>query len=399
MDHWVETEGARSPDFRYLYPMRIAVNTRFLLPSKMEGFGWYTYEIIKRLVENHPEHEFIFFFDRKFDKRFIFGSNVTPVVLNPPARHPVLFRIWFNYSVKRALKKYNVDLFFSPDGFLSLKTDIPQVGVIHDINFEHHPEDIPTSARNYLKKYFPRFAKKAIHLLTVSEYSKQDICKTYNIDPSKITVSWNGASDAFHPIPEGEKELVRKQVSEGKKYLLFVGALHPRKNVKRLITAYRNLLVSDPAFDYELVIVGETLWKRSGYDLEIDEQIKSHIHFTGHLSLEDLSRVMASATIFTFVPYFEGFGIPLVEAMQCGTPVLSGNMTSLPEIAGDAVLYCDPFDVEDITKKLGELCSDEKLREELSKKGLKRSELFSWDKSAENVWKVLEEQATSHSKK
>lgn len=375
--------------------MRIAVNTRFLLPTKMEGFGWYTYEIVKRLVENHPEHEFIFFFDRAFDKRFIFGSNVTPVVLPPPARHPILFRIWFNYSVKRALKKYDIDIFFSPDGFLSLKTNVPQVGVIHDINFEHHPEDIPSSARNYLKKYFPKFARKATHLLTVSDYSKQDICKTYNIDPSKVTVSWNGASDVFQAIPADEKVLVQKQFSNGKKYLLFVGALHPRKNVKRLIAAYSNLLTSDPEFDYELVIVGEALWKRSGYDLEINEQTKSHIHFTGHLSLEDLARVMASATIFTFVPYFEGFGIPLLEAMRCGTPVLSGNLTSLPEVAEDAALYCDPLDVEDITQKLRELCTNEALRDELSKKGLKRSQLFSWDKSAETVWNVLEKIARS----
>lgn len=370
--------------------MRIAVNTRFLLPTKMEGFGWYTFEIVKRLVENHPEHEFIFFFDRTFDPRFVFGPNVTPVVLNPPARHPILFRIWFNYSVKRALKKYKADLFFSPDGFLSLKTKVPQVGVIHDINFEHYPEDIPTSARNYLKKYFPRFAKKATHLLTVSEYSKQDICKTYGIDPSKITVAWNGASDAFQPIEDKQKELVRNQYSKGKKYLLFVGALHPRKNVKRLIAAYRNLTEEDPTFEYELVIVGETLWKRSGYDLDIDDQTKSHIHFTGHLSLEELARVMASATVFTFVPYFEGFGIPLVEAMRCGTPILSGNRTSLPEVAGDAVLYCDPFDVDDISTKLRDLCSNELLREELCKKGLKRSELFSWDKAADTVWDVLE---------
>jgi len=372
--------------------MRIAVNTRFLLSTKMEGFGWYTFEVVKRLVENHPEHDFIFFFDRPFDDKFVFGSNVTPVVLNPPARHPILFRIWFNYSVKRALKKHQADLFFSPDGFLSLTTDIPQVGVIHDINFEHHPEDIPASARRYLRKYFPRFAQKAAHLVTVSEYSKQDICETYGIDPDKVTASWNGASTQFNPIPIDQKQTIRDKYSNGKKYLLFVGAIHPRKNVKRLITAYHNLLTSDPAFDYELVIVGETLWKRSGFNLEMDENTRSHIHFTGHLSLEDLAQVMASATVFTFVPYFEGFGIPLVEAMRCGTPILSGNLTSLPEVAGDAALYCDPLDVDDIELKLKEICSNEELRVELSKKGLKRSNLFSWDNTAHEVWNVLSDQ-------
>ena len=369
--------------------MRIAVNTRFLLSSKMEGFGWYTYEIVKRLVENHPEHEFIFFFDRPFDEKFIFGSNVTPVVLNPPARHPILFKIWFNYSVKRALKTHGADIFFSPDGFLSLTSHIAQIGVIHDINFEHHPEDLPRSAKNYLKKYFPRFAKKATHLLTVSEYSKNDICNTYSIDPSKVTVSWNGASSRFNPIPNGQKESVRAKYSNGSEYLLFVGALHPRKNLKRLIEAYSNLLHSEPTLNYELVIVGEALWKRSGFDLMIREEIKSHIHFTGHLSLDELAQVMATASVFTFVPYFEGFGIPLVEAMRCGTPILSGNLTSLPEVAGDAALYCDPLDVSDITAKLKEICTNKSLRDELSQKGLQRSKLFSWDQSAETVWEVI----------
>ena len=155
--------------------MRIAINTRFLLTHKMEGFGWYTFEIVKRLVENHPEHTFIFFFDRAYDERFIFGENVTPVVLKPQARHPILFKIWFDRSVTKALKKHKADIFFSPDGYLSLRTEIPQIGVIHDINFEHFPEDLPKSPRNYLRKYFPKFANKANHILTVSESSKQDI--------------------------------------------------------------------------------------------------------------------------------------------------------------------------------------------------------------------------------
>lgn len=200
------------------------------------------------------------------------------------------------------------------------------------------------------------------------------------------------ASTQFNPIPSAQKQAIRDKFSRGKNYLLFVGALHPRKNIKRLISAYRNLLEADTSFDYELVIVGETLWKRSGFNLEVDEHTQSRIHFTGHLSLEELAQVMASATVFTFVPYFEGFGIPLVEAMRCGTPILSGNLTSLPEVAEDAALYCDPLDVDDITIKLKEICSNEELRAELSKKGLKRSKLFSWDNTSKDVWRVLSAQ-------
>lgn len=140
--------------------MRIAINTRFLLSHKMEGFGWYTYEIVKRIVQNHPEHEFVLFFDRTYDKKFVFAKNAIPVVLSPQARHPILFRIWFNLSVKRALKKYNADLFFSPDGYLSLTSEVKQIGVIHDLNFEHFPQDLKPVMSRYYLKYFPKFARK-----------------------------------------------------------------------------------------------------------------------------------------------------------------------------------------------------------------------------------------------
>lgn len=369
--------------------MRIAVNTRFLLPHKMEGFGWYTYEIVKRLVENHPEHTFILFFDRKYDPKFVFGDNVIPVVLNPQARHPILFKIWFNISVKRALKKYKADLFFSPDGYLSIPTDIPQIPVIHDLNFEHNPEDLKPSHRNYYRKYFPIFAKKAQHIITVSEYSKRDIYTTYKIPENKVTAIWNGASEQFKALSEAEKQPIRDAFAEGQEYILFVGAIHPRKNVRRLIEAYQVYRKENPDAKEKLVIVGTELWSKAGFDIEINEELKKDILFTGHLPLEQLSKVMASAKIFAFVPYFEGFGIPLVEAMRCGTPILSGDKTSLPEVAGDAALYCDPFDVNDIAAKLQQLAQDENLRAQLSEAGSKRSSLFSWDKSADQVWAII----------
>jgi glycosyltransferase involved in cell wall biosynthesis len=369
--------------------MRIAINTRFLLNHKMEGFGWYTYEIVKRLVANHPEVDFIFFFDRKYDERFIFGKNVTPVVLNPPARHPVLFYLWYEYSVKRALKKHNADLFFSPDGYLSLKSTVKQINVIHDINFEHNPKDVPRRIGNYLQHYFPKFARKADQIITVSEYSKNDICKTYSIPQEKVTVSWNGASDLFQPISDNEKLKIEQQYANGNPYFLFVGALHPRKNVDRLIEAFSIMKTNEPNNNYKLVIVGEELFSKHINLNAISDTIRKEIYFTGHLSVEALAKLMAGAAVFTFVPYFEGFGIPLVEAMKCGTPIVAGNRTSLPEVAGDAALYCDPFNVPDIADKLSLISNNDSLRQELSAKGLERSRLFSWDRSAEKVWEVI----------
>ena len=368
--------------------MKIAVNTRFLLPTKMEGFGWYTFEIVKRIVEQHPEHEFIFFFDRKYDEKFIFGKNVTPVVLNPPARHPILFMIWFEIAVYRALKKHKVDLFFSPDGYLSLRSKIPQIGVIHDINFEHYPEDLPFSARVYLRFFFKRFAKKAKKIITVSNFSKEDIAKTYQIDSSKIKAIWNGASDIFLPIEDDEKSIIQSKYSKGKPYFLFVGAIHPRKNVKRLLEAY-SIYKNNSSNDYELVIVGESLWNNALDTSFLSEEHKKSIHFTGHLPLNELAKVMGAASIFMFIPYFEGFGIPIVEAMKCGVPIIAGNKSAIPEVAGDAAIYCDPFDVKDISTKMGNLANSTELKLELSKNGLQRSEVFSWDISAGKVWNEL----------
>ncbi len=372
--------------------MKIAVNTRFLLPNKMEGFGWYTYETISRIVVNHPEHEFFFFFDRTYDDKFVFAKNVTPIVLQPPARHPLLFKIWFDYSVTRALKKYNCDAFISPDGYLSLKTKTPQLSVIHDLNFEHHPEDIPKGALNYLKKYFPKFADKANRICTVSEYSRQDIINTYGIEADKIDVSYNGVSDVFKPISEIEKKQVRKEFTHDKPYLLFVGAIHKRKNVTRLLQAFERFK-KETELPHKLLIVGEPMW--NSQQVKIDASLKPHVSFTGHLPLEKLALVMGAADIFTFVSYFEGFGIPLLEAMKAGTPVLAGNKTSLPEIGDDSAIYCNPFDVDDIYKNLLLLLNDQPLQEELRRKGLERAKHFSWDKTANQLWESFEKMMNS----
>ncbi len=368
--------------------MRIAINTRFLLSRKMEGFGWFTYEVTKRLVEKHPEHTFILLFDRPFDPKFVFGENVIPVVLNPPARHPILFYIWFEFSVYNALKKYEVDVFFSPDGYLSLRSNIPQIGVIHDLNFEQHPEDVPFVPRTYLKYFFPKFAQKARKIITVSEYSKQDIASRYHIDPSKIVVAWNGVSPLFVPIAETEKSAIREEFSNSKPYFIFVGALHPRKNIKRLLHAFDQF--SNGGGIENLIIVGENLWKKDNTYLNgISVETASKIHFTGHLSLEKLTKVMASANCLTYVPYFEGFGIPLVEAMQSGVPVIAGNLTSLPEVCGEAALYVNPLDVSEIANAMKEISENETLRESLISKGMVRSKLFTWNQTAENIWKEI----------
>ena len=193
--------------------MKILVNTRLLLKDKLEGIGWFSYETLKRITQQHPEHEFIFAFDRPFDQEFIFSDNITPIILKPQARHPVLFYLWFEHAITKALKTSNADIFLSPDGFLSLSAKTKSIGVIHDINFEHYPKDLPWIITKYYQHYFPKFAQKADRIATVSEFSKLDICEKYNINPEKIDVVFNGASEIFKPIDEKEKQEIKKKYS------------------------------------------------------------------------------------------------------------------------------------------------------------------------------------------
>src|SRR3972149_5919662 len=172
--------------------MIIAVNTRLLLKDKLEGIGWVTYESLKRIKKKQSEHKFLFLFDRPFSEEFIFSDSILPMVIGPQARHPFLWYWWFEQSLPKIFHKHEPDLFLSPDGFLSLSYSAPagmkqykSIPVIHDLNFEYYPQDIPFIARKYYKKYFPQFAKKATRIATVSEYSKQEISRQYTISPEK----------------------------------------------------------------------------------------------------------------------------------------------------------------------------------------------------------------------
>ncbi|MGK0286304.1 MAG: glycosyltransferase involved in cell wall biosynthesis, partial [Salibacteraceae bacterium] len=147
--------------------MKIAVNTRLLLPGKLEGIGWFTYETLKRITQAHPEHEFLFLFDRDHSEEFIFGDNVTPIKVPLQARHPILYYIWFEWLVPPILRRHKVDLFLSPDGYLSINSEKPQLAVIHDINFEYYPRHLPWFARKYYRFFFPKFAEKARRIATV----------------------------------------------------------------------------------------------------------------------------------------------------------------------------------------------------------------------------------------
>jgi glycosyltransferase involved in cell wall biosynthesis len=369
--------------------MEIVVNTRLLLKNKLEGIGWFSFETLKRITKAHPEHHFIFLFDRDYDDEFIFSDNVTPLILSPQARHPFLFYWWFEFSVAGILNKLKPDLFISPDGYLSLNAKCKQLAVMHDLNFEHYPKDLSFLVRKYYKFFFPRFARKATRIATVSEFSKQDLMRTYGINENLIDVVYNGCNTSFVPVNDEIKKTTKEKYSINSDYFLFVGSLHPRKNISRLFEAF-DKFKSQNSNNVKLLIVGEKYyWTSQIKHTYLNMKYKKDVIFTGRLSSEELKKVMASALALTYVPYFEGFGIPILEAMSSDTPVITSNVTSMPEVAGDAALLIDPFSVDSIAEGMNRMYSDSDLRNVLIEKGRKRKLDFSWEKTADLLWKSV----------
>lgn len=369
--------------------MRIAVNTRFLIKDRLEGIGWFTYETMKRLTERHPEHSFLFLFDRDFPSDFIFGKNVKGEKVWPPARHPYLWQFWFDYSVPRVLERFKPDLFISTDGFLSMKTHLPTLLVIHDLGFEHYPEHTPQIVSRYYRKYTPLFAHKADKIITVSEFSKQDIVAHYNVKPSKIDVIYNGASDAYKPLCEDEIAAVRNIYTAGKPYFIYVGSIHPRKNVKSLLLAFDAFKTQNNS-DYRLVIAGRMAWKTDETKNVYEQmQFKEEVVFTGHLQLTQLTELMGGAEALVYPSLFEGFGIPVLEARYCNVPVLCSNRSSLPEVGGENALYFNPEITDEIVSAMTTFVSNTAHFKQLFQNNYQVKQQFSWEATVDRMEQTI----------
>ncbi|HRK25859.1 MAG TPA: glycosyltransferase family 1 protein [Chitinophagales bacterium] len=368
----------------------IAVNTRFLLSKRLEGIGHFTAETLQRITKNHPEHRFVFLFDRPYSPEFIFAPNVRPMVVPPPARHPLLWYIWFEWAVPLALKKAGATVFVSPDGYCSLRTKVKTAMVIHDIAFEHFPQQVPTLVRNYYRYFSPRYAHRADRLITVSEYTRQDVCQTYGINPDKIDVAYNGVNPIYQPLPTSQMQAVKQQYSGGKDYFLFVGAIHPRKNLANMLLAYDRLM-KEGNCQAAFLVAGRMAWQCADA-LQVYETMehKNSVVFLGHLQTAELSRIMGAALALVYVSFFEGFGIPIIEAFKAETAVITGNTSSMPEVAGNAALLVEPKSVEAIYLAMRQLYHNPTLRHSLIEKGKKQAAQFSWDITAQNLWQSIE---------
>lgn len=369
--------------------MRIAVNTRFLLSDYLEGYGYFTFEIFKYLTHSYPEHQFIFIFDRPFDKRFIFAPNITPVVIGPPARHPLIWKYWYDVKIPLVLKKYKADVFVSADGLCSLTTKLPQCLVVHDLAFLHYPSHIKKSQLFFFKRYVPKFLKKAKSIATVSEFSKRDISHHYKTDPRKINVVYSAAKEIFKPVAIEIAEETKNKYANGKEYFLYVGAIHPRKNLLNLLKAF-SIFKKRQRSNIKLILAGRLAWKYDFFMQNLKKyKYRDDVIMLGYLCEDELVKIIASSYALLYPSLLEGFGVPILEAMKCNVPVITSSHSSMEEIAKDAALYADAENFEDIAENMIRIYKDENLRKELIEKGKMIAPQYSWQRTAELLWQSI----------
>jgi len=363
--------------------LKIAVNTRFLIPNKLEGIGTYTHQIMKRLVKIMPEVEFHFLFDRQWSEEYIYSENIIPHKLSPPARHPFLWYYWFEKSVTNWLKKNPVDIFLSLDSFMSLKTYTTTFLVVHDLAFEHFPEHVPFLVRKYYQTFFPKFTKKAEKIFAVSKFTKQDIISRYNIKENKISIAYCGVSEVYKPISEEEKIVVQNKVTNGNPYFICIGSLNPRKNIQRVVQAFNSFKKTQEKVNYKLLIVGAKGWKTNNIYNEIENsKYQKDIVLLGHIEPEKLSKYLASSLALIFPSLFEGFGLPIVEAYKCKVPVITSNVSSTKEIGENSAILVDPQNFNDIKNAMITIIENKFWNNNIVKDREKKLLKFDWHKTA-----------------
>lgn len=367
--------------------MRIAIDAHSV-GTGLGGNETYATNLIEALADVDSSNQYtVYVTTREARQRF---SNRWPnFTVRSTRPHTPLIRIPLTLSAE--IRRRPVDV-LHVQYTAPLLVPCPVVATIHDLAFEHLPETFKRRSWMQMRMTVRHTAKTAAHIITGSEFSRQDIIDTYKISPSRITVIPEAAPAVFAPANQAEIERVRRAYGIDDEYILAVGSIQPRKNLVRLMAAYSHLrLRSSQAKLPRLVLVGKCAWLYNETLRSIDElELQKSVTLTGYVPESDLPGLYSGALCFVYPSYFEGFGLPPLEAMKCGAAVIVGNKTSLPEVVGDAAVLVDPFDVSAIGSAIERVITDSSLRASLQAKGLERAKLFDWRETARKTLAVYE---------
>lgn len=358
------------------------------------GIGRYVRELVSALAHLDHSTDYRLFVSgvSKSTSLIRLGDNFTwkPTRLSPAW----LARIWHRARFPFPVEWFtgDVDIFHATDFVLPpVKRRTKTLLTVHDLSFERVPEAASPSLRRYLNAVVPRSAERASHILADSQATKADLIDLYNLPPEKISVLYSGVDSQFSPIVDDAViAQVRSKYQLGQRPFIFsIGTVQPRKNYGRLIEALAHL--RSQHHDIDLVIAGGRGWLEDPiYDTLNRLNMKGHVHFTGFVDDSDLPALYSGATCVAFPSLYEGFGFPVLEAMACGTPVVTSNVSSLPEVAGDAALMVDPYDSEGLTAAIQQLLDDTALRQKLTAKGFVQAKRFTWSDSARHLKQIYD---------
>lgn len=355
------------------------------------GIGTFAYEIMQNLHNVDKENHYSIFLPSKPEPDMPKASQYWQYKIIPSKK------LWTFTSLPFGIvKERSIDVFFSPTHYIPRFVRVPKVVSIMDLSYIHYPELFLSNDLYKLKNWTEYGVKNSKKIITISEFTKSEIIKYYRVKKENITVAYPSIAERYQKISESKdkinnnSDLINKYKIKNE-YILYIGTLQPRKNISRLIGAYYELLKKTTNKKINLVIVGKKGWL---YD-EMFEKVKSlglqeNVIFLDFIPDEDMSEIYRNAKCFILPSLYEGFGIPVIEAMACGTPTVISNTSSLPEVGGNASMYIDPESRESITNGLIKAISlTQTQRQEYIDNGYKQLKKFSWRKSAQIVLSVL----------
>lgn len=375
--------------------MTIGLDIRTLMDKQYSGVSEYTFNLVKEILRLDEKNDYKLFYNS--------GRDVSANIPKFSGRYEIIAKRYpnkfFNYFLQKIFhypkidRLLGVDLFFMPHlNFIALSGGCRSALTVHDLSFLRHPEFF-SFRKNFWHKMInvKKLIKNSDLIIAVSQNTKNDLTELLGAEPEKIKVIYSGLGPEFKPISDGEKlREVKLKYQLPEKFIFFLGTIEPRKNLDGLISAY-NLLRLEPEFrEVKLLMAGGRGWENKNiYQAREKSPFREDIKFLGYVPSADKPALYNSASLFVYPSFYEGFGFPPLEAMACGAPVIASSAASLPEVVGEAGLLADPYDIAGLALAMAKALTEEKLRENLRKKGLARAAEFSWEKTAGEYLEII----------
>lgn len=369
--------------------MKIAIEAQRIFRPNKHGMDFVALEIIRELQKIDKRNEYFIIVSPNTDRCLEESANLHIIELKCPT-----YPLWEQFALPNYIKKLKPDLLHCTSNTAPLHCSVPLVVTLHDIIYLEKRQSTSKSWYQEMGWYYrrlivPRILPKCSKIITVSNFERQRISKTLNIPNDRLIAIYNGFNNHFCVAPK-DKTTIRKYI-EDDPYIFFLGNTDPKKNTTRVLKAY-NIYLNRSEKKLPLLIADlDETFIDNILEKENLKGIKPHLRFPGYIANKDLAALYGSAFVFLYPSLRESFGIPMLEAMACGTPIIAGNTSAMPEVAGEDALLVDPFDEQDIANKILELEKDNKLYQRLIDYGLERVKLFSWEKSAEALLNIYKE--------